>query len=88
MGDSWIDKIIILTSPVGLMFLLFGLIIDLWQKHIWCSKRYYYEYYHYLVTKRIYKKGIDFDQRRYFMRWINNNPDNLCIEKYKKLLQN
>ena len=88
MGDSFYDKLIIVTSPVGLFFLFIGLCLLVWEKYIWCNKRWYVEYYHYLVTKRIYKKGIDDDQLKYFKRWINNNPDNIYIEKYKKLLQN
>ena len=87
MGDHWIDKIVILTSPIGLIILLCGLLLLLWEKVIWCNKRWYFEYYHYLVTKRIYMKGIDEDQRKYFQRWVNNNPDNILIEKYKALLK-
>jgi len=86
MGDTLIEKIIILTSPVGLALLFYGFLIHLWEKHIWCNKRWYFNYYDYYMTKKQFKKGIDEDQRKYFKRWINCNPDHPYIEKFKALL--
>lgn len=85
MGDTWIEKLIILTSPIGLALLIIGFVIDLWEKHIWCKKRWYYQYWDYLQTKKVFKKGIDEDQLKYFKRWINSYPDHRYIEKFKNL---
>jgi hypothetical protein len=86
MGDSLIEKIIILTSPVGLIVLLIGFILDLWERYIWCNKRWYFNHIEYIKTKRMFNKGLEPEQLAYFKRWVKSFPDDPNIEKYKKLI--
>lgn len=88
MGDTLIERIIILTSPVGLALLFFGWVIHVWENHIWCTKRWYFNYYDYYLTKRRLSKGVTNEELKYFKRWINSNPKHPMIERFKSLVNN
>lgn len=87
MGDTLLDKIIILTSPVGLVLLFLGACIMLWEDHIWCNKRWYYKYYDYKMTIRAIKKGLTEQQKKGLTLWINRNPNHPYVEQIKAKLK-
>ena len=87
MGDSLIEKLIILTSPIGLTMLLIGFSIDFYERHVWCRKRWYYNAYDYYMTKRQFDRGVTDKQLKYYKRWLNNNQDHPWIDRLTKLYE-
>lgn len=87
MGHTLIERIIILTSPVGLLLLFIGACIHVWSNHVWCSKRWYFLYYDYKVTVRAINKGLSVQQKKNLMLYLNRNPKHLYSERLKKKLE-
>lgn len=71
----WPEKIAIYTNPIWYIIVLILVIVygltELWDKVIWCNKRWYFNKIEYYLVKREFEKGVTEQQVNNLKFWLD-----------------
>ena len=88
---DWPEKIAIYTNPIWYIIVLILVIVfgltELWNKVIWCNKRWYFNKFDLWMVEREFKKGLTEQQLKNIRFWAEREKKNPNYSKIKLLIE-